>query len=146
MKTHECKYDLDGGGCRVCGQTVSEQLVGMSETKTPLSDSVAHWCPECGPSHRSMDVVPLERSRAIEQRLNECVEALEHVLSVIPPQSLPHSRKLMQTAITNARRPLGQKESAWVCQHCGHEWDDGNKPYCSCGGPYRIPNPQQNAE
>lgn len=36
---------------------------------------------------------------------------------------------------------LVRRLSLYVCKHCGHEWDDGNKYYCGCGGPYRIPNP-----
>lgn len=28
----------------------------------------------------------------------------------------------------------------FVCKNCGHEWDDENRFYCGCGGPYRVPN------
>ena len=36
--------------------------------------------------------------------------------------------------------PAERPTPLFVCKHCGHEGDN-DRPYCGCGGPYRIPNP-----
>ena len=30
---HECKYDADGGGCLICGQTVAEEMFQLQTAK-----------------------------------------------------------------------------------------------------------------
>jgi rubrerythrin len=46
-------------------------------------------------------------------------------------------------------RQDAQPAPMWVCQTCGHEWDDGVRPHCiACGTPYRVPNnvPRQHGD
>lgn len=44
-------------------------------------------------------------------------------------------------AVSGSDQRLVGRLPLFVCKHCGHEWDDGDRYYCGCGGPYRIPNP-----
>jgi len=90
----------------------------MSASDTPLSDSKQHWCPECGPSKCSIDVVPLDDCRAIERRLNECVKALEHVCNQYQilraarglPYRFPDSITRANEAIANAKSPMTRRK------------------------------------
>lgn len=64
----------------------------MSNTTTPLSDA-AEYAPGC---------VHASHCRAIERRMNECVEALEKSLCYIT-EPCPAMRYLIKDAISNAR-------------------------------------------
>lgn len=48
----------------------------------------------------------------------------------------------LRDVIDRSMVSYGFKEDApsFVCKQCGHEWDDGNRFYCGCGGSYRVPN------
>lgn len=51
----------------------------------------------------------------------------------------------MTTASHGLAQATGSALPWFVCQTCGHDWDNA-RPHCvSCGTPYRVPNPERNA-
>lgn len=75
----------------------------MIASKTPLTDSKA-WHEGVLPHPCNMELVKASDCRAIEYRLNECVDALKDASLVL--KAYGSSLITIDTAIANARKPL----------------------------------------
>lgn len=78
----------------------------MNETKTPLTNSVVRY-DGAFPHPQNEQFVLVVHCRAVEQRLNECVEALEKANKMLEWNCSDYRVKRdVQDAIANARKPL----------------------------------------
>lgn len=78
-----------------------------SQSETPLTDAI----PEVEIFDRNgqpylANLIPLEHCRALELRLNECVEALEKCIRRMTFEDFADTRATCREAIANARNPI----------------------------------------
>lgn len=71
----------------------------MSASKTPLTDGNIITMMRC-------EMVHAKDCRAIELRLNECVEALEGIINPKTFWEAKEANRKIKQAIANARKPL----------------------------------------